>query len=89
MDPGVGQGVRVAVADDLPVQRVELIHVVLDDDDVALGDVELPGDRRTVERILLEHDGILHAVQQELGIAGGHRVHVAAARPPCWAERWC
>ena len=49
-EAGGGERVDGAVADDLAVQRVELIDVVLDDDDVALGDVELSGDRGAVER---------------------------------------
>ncbi len=73
-----GQRIGGAVSDDLVVQRIELVDVVLDGDDVALGDVELPGNGRAGERSVLQRDGVLRAVQLELAVVGVHR-HVGAA----------
>src|ERR1019366_3844632 len=77
-DTGSGQRIGGAVADDLPVQRVDLIDVILDHDDVALRDVELSEDRRAVERACFKRDRVLHAVDRELRIGGRHRVDVAS-----------
>ena len=79
-EAGGGQRIGGAVADDLAVERVELVDVVLDDDDVALGDVELPGDRRAVERSAdLSAMVYWTPSMRNWVFAGGHRVGVAAA----------